>query len=191
MSDVSRVLIRKRDGTAEPFDLAKLRRSVGAAMRECGYDPRYADALARAVAAHLDQWDQPRAPTTQYVFRCVCAVLRETGLGDAAAAMKECYRRRAANRRRLMVVDRGRPSDPGAIWRKGAIASALRQRYSVSPPTARILAGQIEERVFRLDYDVVSTSLVAELIHSELTAWGLAHSREACAIEEAKRQLDN
>lgn len=166
-------MVRKGDGTQEPFDLRKLRRSLAAAMAACQYDERFAESLAQAVLLHLTDWKDRRPPSTEYIFRCVREVLTETGLADVARQL--ClHRRTRSQRRRGMTVVGGDGPGSARPWAKGAVCTALREAHGLTPSVARILAGEIETRVMALNYELISAGLVAELIQSELLAWGLA-----------------
>jgi hypothetical protein len=166
------VMVRKSDGTDEPFNLGKLRRSLSAAMRECHYDVRFADSLSQAVLIHLREWKERRPPSTEYIFRCTRQVLMETGLEDVARQMAGHRRHRAARRRSIAVVGAHGRQGP-APWCKATVCAALRRRHGLSPSVARIVAGEIEGRVVALNYALVSAGLVGELIRNELRAWGL------------------
>jgi hypothetical protein len=166
--------VAKRDGSTELFQIGKLRRSLAAAMRTCNYDARYAEALARAIAVHVKDWDDARPPTTEYVFRCVRAVLSETGLDDVAREIVRHRRTRALQRRRLAVVDPNRSGRPPRSWSKATVVQTLVRRFEMRAESARILAGEIEQRALALNYSVLSTSLIAELIRNEMMAWGLS-----------------
>lgn len=172
--------VAKRDGSQETFELGKLRRSLANAMRGCGYDEMYADALAKAVAIHVKEWGDATPPSTEYIFGCVRAVLDETGLGDVAAALQRHFRQREVKRRRVEVVTTRRPDQPRAAWSKGRVATTLERRHGLRTSVARILAGEIENRVLGLNYSIVSSALIAELIRNELMAWGL--SDDAIAV---------
>lgn len=173
------VRIVKRDGNTESFDFMKLKRSVSAAMKTSGYDPGYADALAKAVAIHVREWDEHEPPTTEYLFSCVRSVLEETGLGDVAQAIVRHRRQRAGRRSTVSVIDPRRPQRAPSAWCKSRLVETLERRYQVKSDVARFLGGEIEQRLLALGYHVVSTALVAELIRNELMAWGL--SDEAAA----------
>lgn len=177
------IRVVKRDGNTEAFDFGKLRRSVSAAMKATGYDPAYADALAKAVAIHVREWDEHDPPTTEYLFTCVRSVLEETGLGDVAQAIVRHRRHRASRRSSISVIDPRRPQRPPSAWSKGRIVETFERRYQVKPDVSRFLAGEIEQRLLALGYHVVSTALVAELIRNELMAWGL--SDDAIAVRSA------
>lgn len=173
MSEQGPVAVRKCDGSQEAFQVDKLRRSLAAAMRDCHYDPRFAESLARAVAIHLDGWRGYRPPSTDYIFRCVRTVLGDTGLADVARQLAIHRRHRALRRRALMVLDPRRGGRGTTPWRKRRVCQTLQTRFELNPSAARIIAGEIEERILSLNYNVISTALVAELIRNELLAWGL------------------
>lgn len=176
MKKAGEILVAKREGGLEPFEVAKPRRCLAAAMRDCKGDQRFADALARAVELHLAEWTRTRPPTTEYVFRCLRIALTETGMDRVAQQLAGHRRRRASQRRRLSVFDADAPEPQRALtpWRKAAVARTLEARYELNHSVARILAGEIERRVLALEYTVVSTALIVELVRNELLAWGLA-----------------
>lgn len=180
MKKLGQRLVAKRDGSREPFDAAKLRRCVAAAMIECEQDVRLAAALAEAVAFHLKDWNQAHPPSTNYIFRCVRKVLRATGLDDVARNLELHRRHRADRRRDVRVIDARRPGRGGLPWRKSLLVQTLIGRYGLSPSAARTLACEIEYRILTLNYNVVSTALVAELIRNEVSAWGLADEALHC-----------
>lgn len=174
MNSLQTLSVTKCDGSSEPFDFAKLRRCLASCMRSCQYDQRYADALTQAVAMHLKDWDESRPPRSDYIFQCVRTVLSETGLGDVAKALISHRRQRAVRRKRLTVIEsRGGVRAPLA-WEKSRVAMTLERRYRLARGTARILAGEIEQRILGLNYGVISAALVAEVIRNELMAWGLS-----------------
>jgi 2-phosphoglycerate kinase len=181
VSSSKRIMIAKREGDLEVFETAKLRRCLTAAMKLCNCDTRLADALARAVKLHLQDWTETAPPTTDYVFRCIRTALTETGMDHVAQRIAGYRRRREIQRRSLLVSDH-RISRPAAVpWRKATVARSLETFHGLSHSVARILASEIEQRVLALGYNVVSTALIAELIRSELWAWGLADTAATMA----------
>lgn len=170
MEQVRAATVKKRDGSFEPLDGAKLRRCLAAALARCDTDSRYADALAEAVLIHLRNAAAERPPDTDYVFRCCRTVLHETGMEDAAAALSQMRRERATTRRRLTVRSASGASN---AWRKERVVAALERRHGLVRETARILACEVEQRVLGLDYRTVSAGLVEELIRNELSHWGI------------------
>lgn len=173
MNAVKPIIIAKRDGSLESFAAGKLRRVLSAAMRDCRLDTRVADPLVQAVEVHLRYWDEPRPPTAEYVFRCVHAVLRQTGLTDVAERVAAHRRWRRVKRQAVRVLHEepaGRELRP---WRKAAVVAALESRCGLSHTTARIVASELEMRVLNLGYRTISQHLLDELMRNELLAWGL------------------
>jgi len=165
------VRIIKRDGSREPFDIAKVRACLVRAMRSARQSTRFAEDLARAVALHLQGWSEPSPPTSAYILRCVHSVLRETGMNRAARYLAHAHRMREAGRRAVQVVDRqGRR---GRAWSKVSVVRHLQRQYGLRRTTARFLAGQVEQRILALGYTAVSRALLAEVVRTELRAWGL------------------
>ena len=176
-------MVAKRGGDLEPFDAAKPRRCLAAVMRTCDLDARFADALAQAVDCHVRDWPEESWPTTDYVFRCLRSALTQTGMQQAADELCSHRRRRAAQRRAVSVCMARQGRDSLAPWRKATVARKLERRNGLSHSVARILAGEIEQRVLGLGYTVVSAALIAELVRNELQAWGLAHEAAVLAPE--------
>jgi len=167
------VRVLKRDGSVEAFEPSKLRRCLAAAMSDCQHDARLAEALVQAVLIHLRELDPGRPASTEYVFRCCQTILAETGLGEVAEALAQHRRQRAARRERLSVTGPAPTGRRAARWRKEALVQTLLRRCGLRRPVARIVAAEVERRVFALGYHVVSTGLIRELLRSELLAWGL------------------
>lgn len=169
------IAITKRDGSIECFRVTKLQGCLAGVLQGRAYDPRLAGPLARAVALHLQEWCEPAPPTSQYIFRCVCSVLEQTGLRDVADDLQHHRRLRAARRRRTRVIAlAGHTPNQGRPWCKDAIVATLENQYGLRHNVARFLAGQIEDQVFALNYRLITRSFVAELVRNEVLAWGLA-----------------
>ncbi|MCK4341571.1 MAG: hypothetical protein KAY37_07610 [Phycisphaerae bacterium] len=169
------IVVTKRDGSAECFSVTRLSSCLARGLQARAYAPRLAGPLARAVTLHLREWSDDQPPTTQYVFRCVCSVLQQTGLGDVAEDLNHHRRLRTARRRRTRVLDGSdQPATRGRPWRKAALVATLRNRYGLRQAVARFLAGQIESRVFALNYRVLTKPFLTELVRNEVLAWGLA-----------------
>jgi hypothetical protein len=171
------IVLSKQDGTLERFSQAKLTNSLAAAMRNLAYEPRLAGPLARAVAMHLQEWSQPSPPTTDYVYRCARSVLQQTGLTDVADVLASHRRLRTVRRHRIRVVENASAGARSEPWRKSTLVETLRRRHGLRQAVSRFVAGRIEAQVFALDYRTVSRSFLAELMRSELQAWGLVDAK--------------
>lgn len=172
MKNSSSIHLTKRSGAVERFEFGKLRRCVAKAMDKCGYDGRFADALADAVEMHLRK-SRSRHRTTNYVFECVQTVLHETGLKDVARLLNRHRREREARRKALTVLDGGSGGVP-ARWCKGVVAETFERQYCLSHGMARFLSGLVEEQVMAQEVDEISAGAIAEFMHAELVGWGLA-----------------
>jgi len=173
-SETNAILVAKRDGSREPFRPAKLARCLRLALHSCPCDTeQVAEALVEAVADHLRGWPAMEPPTSAYLYHCVGTALRQTGLGEAARRIAVHRRQRVVQRSRLRVFDPGRPERRPEAWRKARIVATLQDRYELSRPVARILAGEIEMHAFALNRRLIAKPLVEELIGDELAAWGL------------------
>ena len=165
--------IRKRDGRTEPFDVRKLRRALLRALREARQPGYYAEPLAEAIAIHLKDWNEPQPASSDYVFDCCQAVLRETGLRNVARALARYRHRR--ERRRLATQVRRLSAAGVAVepWSRERIAATLERRFGLTAGAARILSSDVEQRVLSLGYRVVDVELIEAVVRNELRAWGL------------------
>ncbi len=174
MKRKKQIVVTKRDGTLERFSPDKLRVCLARAMHVCSYDPKLAKPLVHAVAMHLKDWADPSPPTTSYIYRCVRAILQQTGLSDVADELAACRRARRARRRKIRVLDVESTEPHGERWQKSVLVETLQARYGLRHAVSRFLAGRIEAQVFALDYRVVTRPFLAELARNEVLAWGLA-----------------
>lgn len=190
MNATKQLIIVKRDGAVEDFAPAKLRRVIALGMRANQYDPKLADPLVEAVEVHLRYWNEPRPPSTDYVFRCVYAVLKQTGLQEVADTLAS-HRRWRRTRRRATRVLREAPKKGSKPWRKANLVAALEDRHGLGHTTARIVAGELEQRVLNLGFKLLPPTLLAELIQTELMAWGLGGDEvgSACPSEHEQEQM--
>lgn len=170
MRRTRRISITKRDGSCEPFSLPKLRICLNRVLSEGGADPALAEPLARAVAVHLARSHRDGPATSEYVYRCACAALEQTGLSPAAQRLTLHRQGRAALRRRLRLIKSdGEPQR----WRKGWLVREIVRCGEVRRPAARYLAARIERRLLMRRLTRVTHQKVYELIGKELRAWGL------------------
>ncbi|MBN2446236.1 MAG: hypothetical protein JXO22_05905 [Phycisphaerae bacterium] len=185
MRTAESIIIAKRDGSLETFSTRKLSRVLVNAMRECGQDQRLAEPIVRAVEVHLEYREQRLRLTAEYVYRCLVAVLEQTGLRNVAERLI-MHRRWRRYRRSVVRVAASEPGGVSEPWRKGTIINALEESYNVGSSVARILAGELETRVLNLGHSRVSRGLLKELIRTELSAWGLRHDDLGSAYAAAE-----
>lgn len=168
------VRVVKRDGTVETFEPAKLRRCLAIGMKACDHRAGLANDLVRAMEMHLRDCSAGRALKSDYIFRCARTVLRETGLPEVAKVLDSFRRHRATCREQVRVFSEKREDQSLKKWRKTCLVNTLVRDFGVSGSTARVLAGEVEQRVLMLGYGAVSTGLISELIRTELRCWGLS-----------------
>lgn len=169
----NKLKIVKAEGAIERFQISKLRRSLALAMSGGECDVDLADPLARAIAMYVRGRRSAATLSTQHVFECAQAVLRDTGLTETAMKMARHRRDRARRRQTVLVGDLERPEAEPAAWSKQRVVEAIERQFRLRMPVARILAAEIERRVLQLDYKMISTGLVREVIRNEMLAWGL------------------
>jgi len=149
-------------------------------MKACNHQAHVADDLVRAMEIHLRDCSVGRALKSDYIFRCARTVLRETGLPEVAKVLDSFRCHRAACRERVRVFCETSADHSLKKWRKTRVVKTLVSEFGLSNSTARVLAGEVEQRVLMLGYGAVSTGLVSELIRTELRCWGL--SRDALRV---------
>ncbi|MBU0637737.1 MAG: hypothetical protein KKB50_02645 [Planctomycetes bacterium] len=154
----------------EPFSTGKLERCLWRLLKACQHDVELARPIAEAVAIHLRSWRDAELPSSEYIYRCACAVLMQTGLEHVAAQLTVHREQRQAQPRRPRVVAEGGTS---RAWRRERLARTLRERHGLRAAVADMLGRGIEARVTQLGYGVVSATLIDELTRSEMAAWGL------------------
>lgn len=180
------IVVTKRDGTLERFEATKLTNTLSQAMQANQYDEKLAVPLCRAVEMHLYECVGPRPPSTNYIHRCACAVLRQTGLTDVADLLNTQRRMRTLRRQRVRVLDDRTVPTTELRWRKALVVDLLHARYTLRHRIARFIAGQVEWQVFALEYRVIRQSFLLELIQHELLAWGLSEGLDTTAERQVR-----
>ena len=177
--DSDAIRVRKRDGGTESFTVAKAARTIELAMSatgdSAGFDPVCVRGLAEAVRDYLAESDEPNPVRTSRIAELVELVLTQTGHEDAADAMIGQLRHLERQRRHLLVAA-PRRSDGRIVqrrWRKAHVVQHLRSEHLLEAPAARMIAGRVEQLLFRCGLRVVTTGLITEMARSELLAWGL------------------
>lgn len=173
------IRVIKRDGSAEPFVLAKLLHSIRCGLMVANetqdLDTSTAGNLGEAVYEYLKATYGDSNVTARQLAELVELVLTQTGHNGAAMAIREHHRFREKLRRTIMVAS-ARPGDGRYVqhrWNKTLILQHLRRQHCLEAPAARMIAGRVEELVFNCGLRVITCGLVREMVKSELLAWGL------------------
>lgn len=183
--------VRKRDGTVEGFDAAKLVASIyNARQQEDAENAAFhAQELAQAVLHFLVAEFAGQIPRTQDIFETVVKVLREIGHGPTAAIYYDFSSRRHEHRQQMQVFERIEssrlvedqvplsddqpPAERVESWDKGRIVWTLQTEADVDPTTAREIAARIERKLLACELHRIPVGIIRELIDYELMELGL------------------
>ncbi len=179
MPEARMIRVCKRDGSVEPFNLAKLvncmRNGMSASGDAVGLDVPCVRGLAEAVNTYLTETVDDAPVTSARIADLVDLVLTQTGHPDAAIMTRRFARNRERERRGQLVAS-ARKSDGRFVqkrWKKGLLVQHLRRKHMLDAPASRMIAGRVEQLIFKCGLRVVTTGLVTEMARSELLAWGL------------------
>jgi len=188
--------VRKRDGREVPFDVTKVENAISAALDAVGEpDPAFAAEVAGVVELTLNECaaaagGMPEAaeheiPHIEHVQDLVEKALMELGAPMAAKAYI-LYRDRRTRIREALQVHTGdaarrsamrvRETEGISAWSKGRIVAALMEEAELPRTAAEEVAAVVEERVFASGLRRITTSLIRELVASELFQRGWTHA---------------
>lgn len=173
------IRVLKRDGSIETFNFSKLLNCIRHGFQGSGEPLERHQAtskgLAEAVQTYLER-TEPNSPVpTHYLAELVELVLTQTGYTAASLVIKEHAELRGRRRSWVKVAQR-RERDGRIVqkrWSKSRVVKHLCDSHRLETPSARMIAGRVEQLVFNCGIKVVTTGLVDEMVRSELLAWGL------------------
>jgi|GEM_PF-1658546 len=173
------IRVLKRDGSVEDFNFSKLLTCIRHGFQGSGepLDRHKATSkgLTEAVQTYLER-SEPHSPVpTHYLAELVELVLTQTGYTAASLVIKEHADLRGRRRNWVKVAQR-RERDGRIVqkrWSKSRVVRHLVEIHRLETPSARMIAGRVEQLVFNCGIKVVTTGLVDEMVLSELLAWGL------------------
>ena len=185
------IRVAKRDGSIEPFVMAKMLNCIHNGLVVCGephaLDCTTAGSLAEAIYDYL-RASYPADPVpSSHLSDLVELVLNQTGHAEAGLAIRQHAGFREQRRRKLMVAT-SRTADGRFVqhrWNKSLLVQHLRRRHHLDSPAARMIAGRAEQLLLDCGLRVVTAGLVREMTRSELLAWGLLPG--ALAVKRARR----
>ena len=170
MTTPRNVRVRKRDGSFERFDEAKLAGAMWAAMYRRQGQHEDARELARAVKCYLHRTGQASVTSTA-VFEMTLKVLRRVRLWEVARAMEVARQRRKAGRKLLRVLHDGGHM---TLWDKSWLATVAAHSWHLSSGCSRILAAQIERDLLTDPTQTVHRADLLDRVNEYVTAYGLA-----------------
>jgi transcriptional regulator NrdR family protein len=172
--------VKKRDGRIEPYDEARIARSV---IRGGGRSATSEEVeglgreIARSVTLFLSRLEE-RAPETRQIAQSVSAALQETGHGAIARAVTDWRGWRSRRQAEVRVRDAGQTHDRTSLevlslraarpWSKQRIVAQLIEEATLGRDAAEDVARAVEERVFAAGLNQITTTLLRELIDGEL-----------------------
>ncbi|MCD6388333.1 MAG: hypothetical protein J7L69_02890 [Desulfobulbaceae bacterium] len=190
--------VAKSDGSIEVYFHTKVMGSIAAALGESGNcEEGLTDHLAEAVTEYILRRCSCATVDTDEIHAMIEVVLSETGYVEAALCLHNHRLTRGIKRSRVEVVynhrsdvggncddDTGFESYAVQPWNKSVIVQVLEGESELPRGVARTVASAVEDKVLRMGFRRVRSSLVRELVESEL--WAMREAEKALAeqIEE-------
>jgi len=190
--------VRKSDGGTEAYLHTKVMGTIAAALGECGcYQEGASEQLAEAITFYIRRQYGQAPVNTDEIHAMILAVLTDTGFEEAAGVLFEHRLMRQIRRQRLEVIrlpatgtrQARRPFTPTESpvrcdpWNKTVIVWDL-QKQGHSYAMARMVAGQVEDKILRLGCRRVLPELIRGLVRNEL--WQMQQAEKALAQQEMK-----
>jgi len=175
--------VEKSDGGSEVYLHTKVMGTIAWALSESdGFLEGQPEQLAEAVTIYLRRRYQGGAVASDEIYSMIEVVLYDTGHAPAALALHEHRVRRQMKRGRVEVVrclnNTALSSEdglmhlssdgPARLWNKSKIVQSLKESYGLAHNLARAVAGVVEEKVLALECRQITSSLVRELVASEM-----------------------
>jgi ribonucleoside-triphosphate reductase len=180
--------IKKREGYLVEFDENKIYNAILAAMEAVGeMDKDRARKITNHVIYRLEVGFGKKTPLVEEIQDIVEEQLIASGLTGVAKAYIIYRNKRNEIRKKLFV--RGKKTEyknstemsllvstsareTVIPWNRNKIVDALCKEAEITPTVARKIAKKVEEKIFNLNFDNISTSLIRELVDNELFARG-------------------
>jgi ribonucleoside-triphosphate reductase len=180
--------IKKREGYLVSFDENKIYNAILAAMEAVGEkNQNEARKITNHVIYRLEVNFGKKIPSVEEIQDIVEEQLVSSGLTGVAKAYIIYRNKRNEIRKKLHV--RGKTGkyksstemsllvstsakETVTPWNRDKIVQALCKEAETSPSIARKIAKNVEEKIFNLKFDNISTSLIRQLVDNELFARG-------------------
>jgi len=200
MGKMSIKFVKKRDGRIVPFDKEKIAEAIFKAAQSVGGENKYlAEDLAEAVTLYLEKKFQSKIPSVEEIQDIVERVLIKTGHAKTAKAYI-LYRQKRANIRK--VREGIKPEDLGerekerlnfiknikisvqrsdenlTEWNRERVVEALLRETGISRNIAEIIVSEVEEEVITSKLNVLTSSIIRELVNAKLIKYGFERERE-------------
>jgi hypothetical protein len=173
----------KRDGSAVPFEAARIAQAIGRALAAVGVrDDGLSDELARVVAEHLARVAERPAVGLEEVQDAVVHVLQESGHYEVAMAYAR-YRdaRERARRERRARGERNVPlhlevvegDGRHRIWSSDWLIDRLARRHLLTGVQALDVLAVVEDQLAQSPATELTVALVDSLVEAALVRLGL------------------
>jgi len=192
--------VKKRDGRIVPFNKEKIAEAIFKAAQSVGGENKYlAEDLAEAVTLYLEKKFQSKTPSVEEIQDIVERVLIKTGHAKTAKAYI-LYRQKRANIRKVRegikpedLVEREKErlnfiknikisvqrSDENLTeWNREKVIEALLRETGISRNIAEIIVSEVEEEVITSKLNVLTSSIIRELVNAKLIKYGFEKERE-------------
>jgi len=171
----------KADGNIEEYIHTKVIGTISSALSQVERTNIYiAEQFADVVTYYLYQ-KNAHSISSGEIFSIIIAILTETGYEDAAEALSEYHFQRKFKRLRTEVISidiqdlddaqllaENEHPHSGSRWDKSRIINSLILEYNFDISTSRMIASMVEDRIFNMDISVVPTSLIKQVVLSEM-----------------------
>ena len=173
--------VLKNDGSIEQYIHTKVIGTISSALSKVNRTNIYiAEQFADVVTYYLYQKDTHSISSSE-IFSIITAILTETGYEDAAEALNEYHYWRKFKRLRTEVIsidiqdlddaqlfaENEYPRNSNR-WDKRRITDSLVYEYNFDISTSRMIASMVEHRIFNMETTVVPTSLIKQIVLSEM-----------------------
>ncbi|MGB3341477.1 MAG: anaerobic ribonucleoside-triphosphate reductase [bacterium] len=183
--------IKKRDGTIVPFNKSKITNAIYMAAKAIGGDDlNLAEKLANEVVLFLYTLKGDKTPEIEEVQDAVEKILIESGHARTAKAYILYRRQREILRKKQLITKLPaerettdyalfvRTSDDDFVsWDRTRIINALKNETGVDLVIAQKIAEETEETILNSNVQLISSSLIREIVNVKLIEHGLENSR--------------
>ncbi|MBP8718182.1 MAG: anaerobic ribonucleoside-triphosphate reductase [Atribacterota bacterium] len=181
-------VIKKREGYLVPFDQGKIYNAILAAMDAVGErNEEQARKITDHVIYRLEVNFEKRTPSVEEIQDIVEDQLIEASLTKVARAYIIYRNKRNELRKKIMVRNEEKvyknttemsllvstsTKELVTPWDRNKIIEALIKESQLSPGVAQKIAKKVEEKIFNLNFNNISTTLIRELVDNELFTRG-------------------
>ncbi len=183
--------VKKRNGTVVPFDKEKITNAIYQAARAVGGENRkIAEQLTEDVILYLYTKKGDRIPEVEEIQDAVEKILIENGHARTAKAFILYRKQREILRKKKLLKKKPeerettdyalfvRTSDDDFVaWDRERIIRALENETGLERALAEKISEETEETILNSSVNLVSSSLIREIVNVKLIEHGLENSR--------------